>query len=145
MKKYDIKHLDKIVEKILIPRLDEFKIFTFRGPLGAGKTTLIKELLRKCGVSEVVTSPTFNYVNTYVNLQGQVFNHFDLYRITSIDNFLELGLDEYLYKNEKTWNLIEWPEVIDSLLNKIPLKNKVFKIFITYNGNELDKRIIKSS
>jgi len=91
------------------------KVFAFSGALGAGKTVVIRELLRKCGISGIVTSPTFTYLNSYKNKQGETFYHFDLYRIKNLKDFLGSGFDEYLYI-ENSWSFIEWPEVILSLL-----------------------------
>lgn len=90
-------------------------VITFTGPLGAGKTTIIRELLHQVGVQEPITSPTFTYMNVYTNKVGQKFYHFDLYRIDSLDAFCETGFDEYLY-HPHSWALIEWPEHIMSIL-----------------------------
>ncbi|MFH1644303.1 MAG: tRNA (adenosine(37)-N6)-threonylcarbamoyltransferase complex ATPase subunit type 1 TsaE [bacterium] len=136
--KFNINQIDEIVEKYLMPALNKYKIFAFYGPLGTGKTTLIKSFLRHCGVTDNITSPTFNYVNTYKNKQGQVFNHFDLYRINSIDDFIATGFDEFL-NNPNEFNLIEWPSVIENLLESNDLKNKVFNVVLKHlpgNGRE---------
>ena len=106
------------------------KIFTFVGPLGAGKTTLIKELLSLCGVTQTVTSPTFTYMNVYDNAEDQLFYHFDLYRINSLDEFLAAGFDEYLYV-PNSWAFIEWPAVIMPLL-----KENVCMCDISYHGEQ---------
>ena len=90
-------------------------ILTFQGPLGAGKTTLIQAVLQQAGVYEVTPSPTFSYVNTYTNSRGETFYHFDLYRLNSLDEFLDAGFDEYLH-TPRSWVLIEWPEVIMDIL-----------------------------
>jgi tRNA threonylcarbamoyladenosine biosynthesis protein TsaE len=90
-------------------------IFACVGPLGAGKTTTIKALLRSCGVTGVITSPTFTYVNEYTNDKDEHFYHFDLYRIGSVEEFQAQGFDEYLYESN-SWAFIEWPEVIRPLL-----------------------------
>ena len=74
--------------------MNDFSIFIFEGPLGTGKTTLIREILGACGVQEVITSPTFTYVNSYTNGKGERFHHFDLYRIGSIDEFFYMGFDQ---------------------------------------------------
>lgn len=91
------------------------KIFTFTGSLGAGKTTLVQMILRSCGVKGPITSPTFTYVNVYHNDLQQTFYHFDLYRIKSIDDFINAGFDEYFHQ-PNSWCFIEWPEVIAPLL-----------------------------
>ena len=92
-------------------------IFTFTGPLGAGKTTLIQALLRAADVHSVITSPTFTYVNVYKNEVDQTFYHFDLYRLMSLQEFIDLGFEEYLYKPQ-SWVFIEWPELIFPLLER---------------------------
>ncbi len=103
-------------------------IFTFDGPLGAGKTTLIRELLKKCGVKELVTSPTFTYLNMYENDQGQLFYHFDLYRLGNLEEFLAAGFNEYLYASG-SWVFIEWSAIILPLL-----KEKVCFCALEYHG-----------
>lgn len=107
--------LDYTAIKAILDSMHCFSVFTFTGPLGAGKTTLVQSVLKACGVKEVIASPTFTYVNIYTNAQGQTFYHFDLYRITTVEEFLSLGFDEYLYQ-ANSWAFIEWPEVIKSLL-----------------------------
>lgn len=113
---YSLDDLDDVVEQFY-QLLSQCKVFTFQGSLGAGKTTLVRALLRKCGVNEAITSPTFTYVNVYKNDQGARFYHFDLYRINSIQDFIQAGFDEYLFA-DNSWAFIEWPEVIMPLLKK---------------------------
>lgn len=95
--------------------MEHYHVFAFIGPLGAGKTTIIRDVLRMSGVIEPITSPTFTYFNEYKNSNGQRFYHFDLYRIGSVEEFQEQGFDEYLYQ-PNSWIFIEWPEVIKPLL-----------------------------
>lgn len=90
-------------------------VYTFIGALGAGKTTLIKALLQQAGIKDLVTSPTFTIVNEYKNDQGQRFFHFDLYRMKSLNEFVQGGFNEYLYV-PNSWCFIEWPQIIESLL-----------------------------
>ena len=135
MKKYTYS-LDRISEiaKKLKEDSKDCKILAFSGPLGAGKTTLIRELLSSMGVPvQEIISPTFNYVNIYKDNFGRRIYHFDLYRINSINEFLQAGFDEYLNSGDLV--LIEWPEVIKPLL-----KNKTCWISIDYEGQ--DKREI---
>lgn len=103
------------VAQLLMKKLQTCRVMTFTGSLGAGKTTLIRELLHQRGISEPVTSPTFNYVNVYTNKNGQKFYHFDLYRITNLDDFCSAGFDEYLYQPQ-SWAMIEWPGTVMPLL-----------------------------
>lgn len=104
------------VAKEVAGKLTQYKILTLKGPLGAGKTTLVKSLMEELGVNpDDVTSPTFTYVNVYKLSGGKKVYHFDLYRIESAKNFLEMGFDEYL-TDTNAYVLIEWPEVIKSTL-----------------------------
>ncbi len=111
-----IEQIDQVVDA-LVALMDHCKVFTFEGPLGAGKTTIIRDMLKQCGIAQPITSPTFNYVNVYENQKGQLFYHFDLYRIHTFDDFLQAGFDEFLYL-PNSWAFIEWPEVIMPLLTK---------------------------
>jgi tRNA threonylcarbamoyladenosine biosynthesis protein TsaE len=90
-------------------------LFTFTGSLGAGKTTLIRAMLTHMGVSELITSPTYAYVNRYMLPDDTVIYHFDLYRIKTVRDFVDFGFDEYLYARNSLC-FIEWPEVIMPLL-----------------------------
>ena len=144
--KFKINEIEKIVKEHLMPRLKKNKIFTFQGPLGAGKTTLIKSFLKECGVTEIVTSPTFTYVNTYKNTKSQKFNHFDLYRLPNLESFQDLGFDEYFYESineQNSWNLVEWPEIIKPLLEEKTLKPAVCNIYLNYDANNLASRTLQ--
>lgn len=90
------------------------RIFAFQGLMGAGKTTLIKELCRQLHVVDVVSSPTFALVNEYFTDQGVSIFHFDFYRIKSIEEAFDFGYEEYFYGDGIC--LIEWPEVIEELI-----------------------------
>ena len=79
-----------------------------KGTLGAGKTTLIKSFMDSLGVKENITSPTFNIVKTYRVEKLRVF-HVDLYRLSSIHEFLDLDLP---LNEEDTLFFIEWSDMI---------------------------------
>jgi len=82
-------------------------IILFKGELGAGKTTLVKQVLQKINVAESVTSPSFGIESQYNTPQGLI-HHFDLYRIEDISELDEFGFYEILDSGELC--LIEWPE-----------------------------------
>lgn len=85
-----------------------------KGDLGAGKTTMIKYLCRYLGVREQVVSPTFSLVNEYsTDSDGKVF-HIDLYRLETMEDALQIGIEEYL--DSEAFVFIEWPQLIDTLL-----------------------------
>ena len=132
---YTLENLTPIVDELyrLKPTC---KIFTLTGDLGAGKTTLVKALLKKFGVLEPVTSPTFSYVNTYTNDQNEKLHHFDLYRLSTLDEFFQAGFDEFLHEPH-CWAFIEWPEIIKPLL-----QHGVCKIALDYDPNNHEQRIM---
>lgn len=104
---YTLDTIDSVADA-LMPLINDAAMVTFTGPLGAGKTTLIKEIAKRLGVTETVTSPTYTYVNQYHTQSGMMIYHFDLYRITSCDDFIAAGFNEYLYQ-ENSKAFIEWP------------------------------------
>ncbi|RRB02610.1 tRNA (adenosine(37)-N6)-threonylcarbamoyltransferase complex ATPase subunit type 1 TsaE [Larkinella rosea] len=89
-------------------------VWLFNGPMGAGKTTLIKAVCRQLGVVNTVQSPTFSIVNEYVTGKGEPIYHFDCYRLRDEEEALDSGLEEYIDSGERC--LIEWPERIAGLL-----------------------------
>ncbi len=109
----DVSELKSVAEQILETYSSE-KIFLLSGKMGAGKTTLIKEMCRVMKVVDVVNSPTFSIVNEYKTTNGKSVFHFDLYRIKSPIELLDLGYEEYLYSDSIC--LIEWPELATDLM-----------------------------
>jgi tRNA threonylcarbamoyladenosine biosynthesis protein TsaE len=81
--------------------------------MGAGKTTLIKELCKQLQVTDQAASPTFSIVNEYHSPQGNVY-HFDFYRLKEEQEALDLGYEEYFFSGN--YCFIEWPEKIPNLL-----------------------------
>lgn len=101
------------------------KKFVFIGELGAGKTTLIKELCKHLGVQEVVNSPTFTILNEYESPNETIF-HFDFYRLNKPEEIFELGYEEYFYSDNYVF--VEWPEKIGDF---IPDDFSVIRIKVT--------------
>ena len=123
---YTIQNLPEIAEKVLLNASN--KILLFYGTMGVGKTTLIKELAKRLGVTETINSPTFSIVNEYEIEDDKVF-HFDFYRIKNEEEVLDIGIEEYFDSGH--WIMIEWPEKINNLL---PLNNT--RINLIKNKNE---------
>ena len=92
----------------------ENRLIAFYGHLGAGKTTFIKALCDRLGVDDNVCSPTFTIVNEYRAADGDSVFHFDFYRIDSLREAQDLGLEEYFYSG--CFCFMEWPEKIADLL-----------------------------
>lgn len=83
------------------------------GPLGSGKTTLTKGIAKGLLITAVVVSPSYLLARTYVG--RLTLHHIDAYRISSLAEFAEVGLDAYLPPEEGV-SVVEWPERIDGLV-----------------------------
>ena len=88
-------------------------VVAFRGGMGAGKTTLIREIVAALGSADTVTSPTFAIVNQYKAGKERI-HHFDFYRIDDQREAYDFGYEEYFYSGDLC--LVEWPEKIEPLL-----------------------------
>ena len=98
-----------------IQTLGNRRVVAFQGKMGAGKTTFIKALCEQLGVCDMVNSPTFSIVNEYTDADGQtIAYHFDLYRLKSVAEALDMGAEDYFYSGH--YCFIEWPDVADALL-----------------------------
>jgi tRNA threonylcarbamoyladenosine biosynthesis protein TsaE len=87
----------------------------FSGDLGAGKTTLVRELMSMMGATGEVNSPTFGIINEYRTGDNRKVCHTDWYRIKDAAELMDTGIQEYL-DDPDCLILIEWPEVGQSLL-----------------------------
>ncbi len=107
------EELPQVAEAILAA-MNNRTVVVFRGEMGAGKTTLIREIVGALGSTDTVTSPTFAIVNQYRGTDGRPIYHFDFYRIEDIREAYDFGYEEYFYSGELC--LVEWPEKIEPLL-----------------------------
>ena len=113
-------------------------IFGITGGLGAGKTVLAKGIAEGLGIQEMITSPTFTLLEIY---QGdKTLYHFDLYRIESQGELLNLNFEEYW--NGSGISVIEWADKASGLLPEDMIKirldyidEKRRKITIEYPDN----------
>ena len=97
-----------------VESIGERRIFAFYGSMGAGKTTFIKAICEELGVEDVITSPTFAIVNEYTTGTGKPLYHFDFYRIKKLDEFYDMGGEDYFSSGNLCF--IEWPELIEDVL-----------------------------
>jgi tRNA threonylcarbamoyladenosine biosynthesis protein TsaE len=136
MEKLELNKLNDLPDaaKKFLEKTRGNKFFAFFGDLGAGKTTFIKALCNELNVVDIVSSPTFSLINEYQSESGELIYHMDFYRIESIKEAYEIGLEDY-FQNDN-YCFIEWPEKIDELL-----PNHVIYVKITENKN--GKRIIE--
>lgn len=113
---YNLEEVDRVAAYI-VKLMGKYKFFLLTGSLGAGKTTLVKSILRQVGVNTTIASPTFAYVISYKNLMRQNFHHFDLYRLHDLKSFVDMGFAD-LTSEPNSFYFIEWPEIIDTILPK---------------------------
>ena len=111
------------------------------GELGAGKTVFTKGFLKGLGYKGMVKSPTFSIVDIYEINNFTVF-HFDLYRITSPVELLEIGIEEYLEKKESLC-IFEWPERAEQLLPFPDLKIEIKLTEVQENNSRIIKFMTK--
>ncbi len=124
---YDLEALPQIADDLIKLIHDEnITIVTLEGSLGAGKTSLVRTMLQKMGVQQLVSSPTFSYINMYVLPNGKKVYHFDLYRLSRLQQFYDAGFDEYI-EDQNAFILIEWPALIENELH-----GKICKVMIEY-------------
>ena len=95
------------VGRELAPLLSPGMVLWLEGDLGAGKTTLVRALLRQKGHVGPVKSPTYSLVEVYV-VSSIYWYHFDFYRFNDPGEFADAGLGEYFRENSIC--LVEWPE-----------------------------------
>lgn len=108
-----LRDLPDAAEAIL-ERAGERRVVAFYGEMGAGKTTLIRAICDRLGVTDAVSSPTFALVNHYVGEGERNIYHFDFYRIDQLEEAFDLGYDEYF--DSDALCLVEWPEKVEPLL-----------------------------
>ena len=118
----------------LASSLEPGDIVALIGDLGTGKTTLTKYIAKGLGVTENIDSPTFNIVKEHKSGIIPLF-HFDVYRLSSGDELLDIGADEYFYSDGVC--IIEWADIVADV---VPEKAKV--ILIEY-GEKQGERIYR--
>lgn len=131
-----IEELSKVSD-LLISWRDKSNIIAFYGNMGAGKTTLVKNLCSKLGVQDEVNSPTFALVNEYQTETFDSVFHFDFYRIKSLEEVFDIGYEDYFYGDSLC--LLEWPELIDPIMPEHFIKVEIAL------GDTDDSRVVRCS
>lgn len=99
--------------KNLASKLHKGDIIILTGELGSGKTKFTQGILEYFGLADEISSPTFTIVNEYNSLANLNIYHFDVYRLSDIDEFYAIGGEEYF---ENGICIIEWGEIIKEAL-----------------------------
>lgn len=131
-----VEELSQVSEYLFVLR-EESDIIAFYGPMGAGKTTLIKNLCHRMGVTDEVNSPTFAIVNEYVTEEAESVYHFDFYRIKKLEEVYDIGYENYFYSGNLC--LLEWPEMIEPLMPE-----RFIRVDIALGDTDDSRRIVVS-
>ena len=99
----------------LLEAIGERRIVALRGKMGAGKTTLVAEMMRQLRMDDEASSPTFAIANEYHSSEtGQTVYHFDFYRLDSSAEAYDIGIEDYWDSGNLC--LMEWTENIEDIL-----------------------------
>ncbi|MDO8886011.1 tRNA (adenosine(37)-N6)-threonylcarbamoyltransferase complex ATPase subunit type 1 TsaE [Candidatus Oleimmundimicrobium sp.] len=110
-------------------------VISLTGDLGAGKTCFVKGLAHGLRINMKITSPTFALIKEYMSLSNLPFYHFDVYRLKSLQEMLDIGYEEYFFGDGIT--VIEWGDKVAPLLPKDFLEIK-FRRLLEENIREID-------
>ena len=105
----DTRELAENIESEKFPGM----VICLNGELGSGKTLFVKAFANALGITEDVTSPTFNIIKEYLDGEMELY-HMDVYRVE--DNYESVGIEDYFKKNGVV--IIEWAEMISDILPK---------------------------
>ncbi|MGN1300326.1 MAG: tRNA (adenosine(37)-N6)-threonylcarbamoyltransferase complex ATPase subunit type 1 TsaE [Clostridia bacterium] len=115
-------------------KLNSNSIIILSGDLGSGKTKFTEGILKHFGLENEISSPTFTIVNEY-DANNQKIYHFDLYRLSDIDEFYAIGGEEYL---QNGICIFEWGEMIEDIL-----PNSYIKITFSRDSENVDYRKLR--
>ena len=124
----DISKIPEVV-KLLLTLSKGKKLFAFYGPMGSGKTTIIKAICSELGAVSQTGSPSFTLVNEYLTKDGKTLYHIDFYRIKKQEEVFDFGIEEYFAS--ESYCFMEWPELIEEILPP-----ETYKIRITVGDKE---------
>lgn len=131
----------KKIAKNFAKSLDSKSVIVLTGELGSGKTKFVEGFLSYFGLEKEISSPTFTIVNEYKKRNINIY-HFDVYRLSDIDEFYEIGGDEYF---DKGIVLIEWGELIKEALPDDYIQITFSKNDLNENSRKLEISYLENS
>lgn len=114
---FTLKEIDQAAEWLL-DQIGNHKIIALNAVMGAGKTTLVKAIMKSLGTKDNISSPTYAIVNEYhtENSKYNIVYHMDLYRLQNIEELESLPIEDYLDSGHLC--IIEWPQLAEPFFNK---------------------------
>ena len=111
-------------------------VIALHGEMGAGKTTFVHALCDELGVQNAVSSPTFSIINEYATVAGKTIYHLDLYRLKSVQEAIDAGVEDCFYSGNLC--LVEWPEIAPAIFPEDTLH-----VHIEIAGNDERRLVIR--
>ena len=111
-------------------------VIALHGEMGAGKTTFVHALCDELGVENAVSSPTFSIINEYTTAKGKTIYHLDLYRLKSVQEAIDAGVEDCFYSGNLC--LVEWPEIAPSIF-----PDNTLHTYIEIAGNNERRLVIR--
>ena len=128
--------ITEIAKKILEAKP---KILALNGPLGAGKTTLTKEIAKALGIKDNVISPTYVLETEYkIPDSSRLFIHIDCYRMESVSELINLGIEKRIAHGDLI--IVEWADKFKSQIQNLK-SQEVLWIKLDYTDNENERLI----
>ena len=134
---FTFKQIESVAKNI-ITYLKPGAIVALQGPMGSGKTSLVKKIIELLQVKDMISSPTYSYLNRYqgvLNGQHIMINHADLYRVHK-DQLEELAILDFLYQDTDL-SFVEWPDIL-----QLESRGNVIFVSLDYTDNLKNQRNI---
>jgi tRNA threonylcarbamoyladenosine biosynthesis protein TsaE len=113
---YSLESIEEVAKSLIFQYPTAFKWAVY-GPMGSGKTTLIKKIAKQLGSVDEGSSPTFALVNQYDTLNNKMIYHLDLFRLNSLDEAFNAGIYEII-QSDQCYCFVEWPELIQDWMDE---------------------------
>jgi tRNA threonylcarbamoyladenosine biosynthesis protein TsaE len=119
-KKKSIGDYKEVIEYVIST---DIKVVLLEGNLGSGKTTFVKSFCKYLNIKDKILSPTFNIINEYNIDEYNKIYHFDLYRLKSREELIEIDFLDYI--DSGSYCFIEWPEICRDIIKGYTLNLKI--------------------
>ena len=132
---FTLPQIKSAVTQFLIA-VNNHNVIALHGEMGSGKTTFVHALCDELGVKNAVSSPTFSIINEYTTAKGKTIYHLDLYRLKSVQEAIDAGVEDCFYSGNLC--LVEWPEIAPAIFPEDTLH-----AYIEIAGNNERRLVIR--